>query len=322
MASPQDRSASFRRRVRRVASETGYRGLCLRASVRLLLAVASRLERAGMGLLCSASPRFLTQRADRERLKRNAELAEKHRGDRCYILGNGPSLQREDVRPLVDEICFTVNKGHRFAERAGLRPRYHVVVDPSHLEREHTQLFSEWEAFQRGTGATFLLSTEIADGFAKLGIDTHHYAVKQYLVSTYYDRSARPVPIDLSLVQPGYTSVIHFAIIAALYMGFSDIRLLGCDMDFFIDPDKPLWHSYDEVRADAAVASPSELFGWDQVDLLAWALVEYRAFRELRKLAEGRGARIVNASSYGILNVFPREPLRQTATPTHETYCG
>jgi hypothetical protein len=308
MTSSQVRPESFAKRVGRVVFETGYAGLVTRATARLLFVAASALEASGRAIICSVPPRLLTGSADRRRLQRNVEMAGRHRGQRCVILGNGPSLTRTDLGFLRDEICFTVNQGHRLAERAGLRPRYHAVVDAVHLQPEYAHLFEEWRAFAANTGATLLLSTELADRFAALGHDVDHYAVKQYLISTYFDESDRLVPIDLSLVQPGYLSVVHFAIVAALYMGFSDIRLLGCDMDFFVEPHSPLRHSYDE-HDGAGTPTASELFGWDQVDLMAWALLEYRGFRQLGKLATRLGARIVNASEHGILNVFPREPL-------------
>ncbi|MCO6050159.1 DUF115 domain-containing protein [Mesorhizobium sp. RP14(2022)] len=305
-------SEALQQRLDRILLETGYTGAAGRAFSRVLFSLSEQLDRAASAVVCALPPRLLTRSADRQLLKRNRELFGRHAGQRCFILGNGPSLLKEDVGLLSDEICITVNQGHRFTERAGLQPRYHAVVDPIHISDEYNHLFKEWAALERDCGTTLLLSTQIADRFAALGQPTAHYAVKQYLISTYFDRNNRMVPIDLHYVQPGYVSVIHFSIVAALYMGFSEICLLGCDMDFFIRPEAPFSHSYDE--ASVCPKSSADLFGWDQVDLMAWALVEYRAFRQLGRLAESRGARIVNSSAYGALNVYPRKLLRDIAS--------
>lgn len=305
-------SEALRQRLGRITFETGYTGVAGRALSRALFTLSESLDRAASAVVCALPPRLLTRSADRQILDRNRELFGCHAGQRCFILGNGPSLRKEDVDLLSDEICITVNQGHRFTERAGLQPRYHAVVDPIHTSDEYNHLFDEWVALGRNCGTTLLLSTQLADRFAALGHFPKHYAVKQYLISTYFDRRDRLVPIELHYVQPGYVSVIHFCIVAALYMGFAEICLLGCDMDFFIEPEAPFAHSYDE--ASVSPKSSTDLFGWDQVDLMAWAIVEYRAFRQLGRLAESRGARILNSSAYGALNVYPRRLLRDIAS--------
>lgn len=297
-------------RLARVAGETAPAGGVARVAARLLLNAARVLDKSGCAVLCALPPHLLTRPVDRRRLARNRELQGRHRGKRCFILGNGPSLGDEDLSLLRGEICFTVNQGHRVAAKNALKPTYHACVDALHLQPEFDDLYAEWALFQQTTGAVLLLSGDIADRMAALGRKVDYYAVKQYLISTYFDRSGRFVPIDLHYVQPGYVSVVHFAIVAALYMEFSEIYLLGCDMDFFLQPDAPLRHSYDDEHGAGGVATASDLFGGDQVELMEWALIEYRAYRQLGGLANARGCRVINAGSRSALSVFPREPLR------------
>ena len=40
----------------------------------------------------------------------NAEFKDIHKGQRCFIVGNGPSLNDEDLSLLENEYVFTVNK--------------------------------------------------------------------------------------------------------------------------------------------------------------------------------------------------------------------
>ncbi|MEP9370658.1 6-hydroxymethylpterin diphosphokinase MptE-like protein [Mesorhizobium sp. KR1-2] len=307
MAKPGVAREVLSARLGRVAAETGGAGGLVRLVSRLLLAASEIMDRAGCALFCSVPPRLLTRLGDRRRLERNRQLNGRHEARRCFILGNGPSLRDEDISPLCGEICFTVNQGHRFAISKGLKPRYHAIVDAHYLRSQFDGLHAEWLAFQKSTGATLLLSTEIAERMAMLGLQVEHYAVKQYSISTYFDRSGRFVPVDLHHVQPGYVSVVHFAIVAALYMGFSEIYLLGCDMDYFLRPAAPLRHSYDDESME--LASAADLFGRDQVELMEWALVEYRAFSQLGRLAQARGSRIINAGTRSALDVFPKKPL-------------
>jgi len=41
------------------------------------------------------------------------QFKNKHQGERCFILGNSPSLQEESLSLLKDETVFIVNKGYR-----------------------------------------------------------------------------------------------------------------------------------------------------------------------------------------------------------------
>lgn len=297
---------SAARRLRRVVAETGGVGLAVRGTGRAMLGLSELLDRTACHWITALPNSWLTRPSDRRRLERNAELAGKHAGERCYILGNGPSLRHETLSPLKDGVLFTVNQGHRFARENALIPTYHAAVDSVFVKPEYDDLLRDWAAFQAETGATLLLSMEIADRYSVLGLAVSSFAVKQFLKSTYFDRIGRSVPTDLRFVQPGYLSVIHFAIVAALYMDFAEICLVGCDMDFFIEPARTFTHSYDSSDDSS---STEELFGWDQVELMQWCLDEFRSFRQLRRLAESRGVRIINAGRDGALNVFAREPL-------------
>jgi len=299
----------MRARLKRVIAETGLRGLVVRGVARTMISVSERLGNVGYQLISSMPPALLTTAADRRRLRRNKALEGRHRGERCFILGNGPSLLDEDLSLLKGHSIMTVNKGHLFARRNGLVPTYHCCVDPFFLDQKFDELFRDWGRFQKETGATFLLSTQIGDHFETIVPEVDYFAVKQFLKSTYFDRSDKAVPIDLCLVQPGYLSVVHFAIVLALYLGYSEICLVGCDMDFFVNPDSALLHAYDDDEMPAEAPSATEAFGWDQVDLMAWCTDEFRAFRALRKLGESKGCLIVNSGRNGALNVFPRESL-------------
>lgn len=68
-----------------------------------------------------------------KRLSTNAEFKNQYAGKRCFILGNGPSLETVDFGSLADEYVFTCNffgfvKGHEKA-----KPNFHLWMDPVFL---------------------------------------------------------------------------------------------------------------------------------------------------------------------------------------------
>ena len=40
---------------------------------------------------------------------KNSELKDIHKCKRCFILGNGPSIKKENLKPLKNEIVFALN---------------------------------------------------------------------------------------------------------------------------------------------------------------------------------------------------------------------
>src|SRR5262245_13879795 len=53
-----------------------------------------------------------------------------HKGERCFLIGNGPSLAKLDLQKLGGELAFTVNRGY-LAARFGLpKTPYYVITDP------------------------------------------------------------------------------------------------------------------------------------------------------------------------------------------------
>ncbi|MEL7474404.1 MAG: hypothetical protein AAGK04_13885, partial [Planctomycetota bacterium] len=80
-----------------------------------------------------ARERFIAQhgnihppQADLDRL---AQLKNKHRGERIFILGNGPSLNRTPLHQLKDEYTFATNRIHLLYDRIDWRPSFYTTVD-------------------------------------------------------------------------------------------------------------------------------------------------------------------------------------------------
>src|SRR5438067_13410697 len=87
-------------------------------------AVRKGLARTGTSLLKRAErivPDYTTPLTAEERklLQRNSRFREAHAGNRCFVIGNGPSLAGQDIFPLEGEITFVMNTffAHPVVER-------------------------------------------------------------------------------------------------------------------------------------------------------------------------------------------------------------
>ena len=89
-----------------------------------------KFKAARHGLLLSANEKKLKSMKDQ------------HRGQRCFVIGNGPSLRISDLQVLheLGEICFGFNKIYLAFSETDFRPTYYVVEYP--LVRYHAKIDS------------------------------------------------------------------------------------------------------------------------------------------------------------------------------------
>lgn len=56
-------------------------------------------------------------------------LKDSHKGERCFLIGNGPSLTGEDLHLLKDEYTFGTNMVYKIFDKTDWRPSFHCVSD-------------------------------------------------------------------------------------------------------------------------------------------------------------------------------------------------
>jgi len=140
----------------------------------------------------------------------------RHVGETCLIIGNGPSLNDIPLDLLKQYISFGVNQLYRRGD--GFRPHYYVTVD-SRTMREHR------EAIERAYGnIPFFLSSDLKEWD---GRNVHHFIHRPgeiYRIGT----EANP-PELMDRIGIAWTTVIHAALQVAYYMGFTTLLCVGLD---------------------------------------------------------------------------------------------
>ena len=76
-------------------------------------------------------------------LKNNIRFKNKHIGERCFILGSGPSISKQNIKILKGEIVITQNHFHVHDDIKIVHPMYHCVV-PFFHSKEFTADWIEW----------------------------------------------------------------------------------------------------------------------------------------------------------------------------------
>src|SRR5688572_11070574 len=75
-----------------------------------------------------------TRRKYLRRLARNKALKGRHRhGSRCFVIGNGPSLNQQDLSRLSNEVTIVANSFFQHEQIGTIRPKYCCVGDPDFI---------------------------------------------------------------------------------------------------------------------------------------------------------------------------------------------
>lgn len=231
-------------------------------------------------------------------IRSNRRLRGIHRGKRCFVLGNGPSLRTHDLGRLSGEHVFTVNSFVHHADELGVRPSCHTLMDPFFFD-------------EAGDGGKTLRR------MAELPADTlrvfplHYKAiVDRYVAGPIYvlfaGDFAGNTNADLSRALPSLYSVTNLALLTALYMGYDQIYLLGCEMDLLsrVESVQPLRVRESHYFAETSVADWGKL-GFDYTRYAEAVLRMFEGFRFAARTCAPEQA-ILNATPGGLLDVFPR----------------
>lgn len=259
-----------------------------------------------------------------------------HQGQRCFVIGNGPSLNQLDLAPLKGEITFGSNRGYMLFERIGGPFTYWAVTDPYQIQ----EYGGEYEA------------NLPPDGVKVFPFEYLPWLRFENACPIPYERGAahRPAFSDQPNAVYGGFSVTYVLLQLAAIMGCDPIYLIGVDhrynlgrlpLSTRVNRKARRWLSrvtegtpaYDVLRAARierlkrrpAGAQPSAKQFWSAEKaaqpthfderysegaskrfLIPEPALAERAFRSASQWADEHGVRIENATPDSALDVFPR----------------
>jgi len=222
-----------------------------------------------------------------KRLRRFKDI---HKGKGCFIIGNGPSINRMDLSLLRNCPTFGLNKIFLLFDRIDLNLSYHVAINPYVVQQSARQI----EAL---SCPSFLSYRRKA--YKEVRPSKHIY----FLMTT----GEFAFNEDLEkIIHEGHT-VTYVAMQIAYYMGFSKIFLIGIDHNFRYSGkpnEKQLMQGEDPNHFDSRYFQNCE---WQLPDLKASELAYQTAYFYFKR--EGR--RIYDATLDGKLTLFPKIPFEQ-----------
>ncbi|MDO9145883.1 MULTISPECIES: 6-hydroxymethylpterin diphosphokinase MptE-like protein [Comamonadaceae] len=231
-------------------------------------------------------------------LKKNIDFRNIHNGERCFILGTGPSLNDlkvDELDALRSEVIFGVNSLYKSEIVSGINPNYYALMDNLYWEQWNHTFKEVVEKYKKKPPifVTDIRAKKILDNL-QINIPSIYIYSKKYPVSTMSEK------IDENIY--GAMNVISFSILTAIYMGFKEIYLLGCDYSAFCTAGKG--HCYDD-KSEVSQVNYNLAFYLK----FYWITTEFHYL--VAKLAREKDVKVINLTPESLLDAYPRMDIGQ-----------
>ena len=224
-----------------------------------------------------------------------AKLKNMHKGEVCFVIGNGPSLKPEDLQQLhtkhID--CFGTNRIFKIFGKTDWRPKYFVSEDVIIIQGIQKEI------------------SDIPSDYKFIPINLHWYENVDIKNATYFymnynenhpdDVYGLSVNLDSHITCRATVSLtcLQFAI----YMGYSKIYLLGVDHNF-----AKMFDKNGNVVEDKSIKNHfTDDYDKDIIDQGFQIDGATQAYLDVERLSKKTGTfKVYNATRGGKLEVFER----------------
>lgn len=267
--------------------------------------------------------RKIVEKTRKEELKfisSNGMFKDIHKGERCFIVGNGPSLKNLDLSVLKNKTVFTVNQSPRMKDFEKLETDYHIWTDERffHLRDDSPEDMELLQVMRKvkscDKSPVVFYKTSAFQMIQKYKLDREldiHYLMDGPIN---FDSPVVDFPIDRPL--PVFPTCIHYAILIAVYMGFAEIVLLGCDCTGLINTINArredcgeYTYAYDVSDNEAKRMQKQQEYT-KLADEMLWYSQLLNTYGILYSYCKRKGCNLVNATKGSILEEVPKVNLK------------
>ncbi|MFA0083562.1 hypothetical protein AB4383_16185 [Vibrio breoganii] len=247
--------------------------------------------------------------------------------DTCVVIGNGPSLTN-DMKELIEKDgvdYFCVNHLAESEFFTLLKPNKYTLLDPyfwskdtdEKLKRKRENLFEALN--DKVTWEMFLFLPRNADSnYLKSRIKNDHVIIVKLDVVPIIELHHAKLP-NIFLkgkYAPPTCNVIIYAMYLAILSRYKSIELYGADLSFTEDVivdqktnqlQIEYKHFYGKSTFEPLLQNPQRIVPFTMESLYKTTYLTFYAHNLLSKMAQLAGVRIVNRSSYSLIDAYDRE---------------
>ena len=213
-----------------------------------------------------------------------------HKGKRCFIISTGPSLKISDLKRLEEDVTISMNSIVSVYKLTDWRPTYYVIQDTGVA---HDIMESGYELWNMSSN--IIISHLVDERFIH---PANVYVYRLDLNGHNVTHSVKEIEFShdaFESICDGYT-VTYSCIQLAMYMGFKEIYLLGCDCDYLGQKKHAFGY---KTGTESSILNSID----DKIESVERMKASYKIAKD--ELFKNR-VKIFNATRGGKLEVFER----------------
>lgn len=189
---------------------------------------------------------------DHKVLSKNLELKNKYTNRRCFIIGGGPSVADINLSRLSNEYTFVMSEFEKHPQYNDLVHKFHIIADSNYFtegQTEHWPRRFKEKDHDIPTDTTIIINRAAKPFIDKYNLFKNHQVYFMGTQGIFTDNLPFNINIDHYVPQP--KNSVLMCMMAAVWMGFNEIYLLGCEHNFLASPlgrgkSSAFIHGYDD----------------------------------------------------------------------------
>lgn len=242
--------------------------------------------------------------------KKIEKFRHQYLGQRCFIIGNGPSLKISDLDRLKSENTFACNSIYASYSSTAWRPTFYCAYDHIFCRKMMSRK-KDIEKLLSGCKAAF--TSVLCEGFEYRDCQDMQNLYYAKIIHKYDDKTGLPLfSEDCSKQIYSAATVAYMMMQLAVYMGFQEIYLLGIDASYSVERHKDGTIDLYQVENHSKILEEEEnKFKKDTIETFGYEILSdvdlhLDGYMAARNFADEHGIKIYNAARGGKLEVFER----------------
>jgi len=235
-------------------------------------------------------------------LQNNLKLKDSYKGERCFIIACGPSINTQDLTKLKNEYCITISN-------LFLHKDFEKINSIFHCYAEYMPVFTrqEWAENLKKMDSTLKKSTKlVTDINEKENAEKNNIFMDRDVF--YIQQCSKSKNFDLTKPIMRYRTIAINAMQLAIYCGFSELYLVGFDHDWILNYKKTR-HFYREEEDVRQKNNKNKNFReWKTINDFENYLKDYLKlwgqYKFVKQKALEHGIKVYNATNGGLLDMF------------------
>ena len=231
-------------------------------------------------------------------------MRNRYHGQRCFVLGNGPSLTVSDLELLKTEVTFAANKIYLCFDETDWRPTFYSVEDLLVAQNCKAEILAV-------DGTTKIFPHHMLKFLPRQ--PNHQYT--RWLPPADNRSPYREFSTDLVKGVCWGSTITYSMLQMAVHMGFKKIYILGLDHSY-VEPatkqDGALISEGERNHFHPDYRKKGEKWHSPELDRLE------TSYQFAKDYCDSIGVEVYNASRFSKLEVFPRADLDEVLKPTEQ----